>query len=157
MDKISPCLWFDGNAEEAMNFYLSVFKDAKVTDVLRWGEGGMAPAGSVLTCTFELHGQTFTALNGGPHFKFTPAISFFVNCEDQREVDELWDKLLAGGGEPSQCGWLADRFGVSWQVVPRQLPEMLRDPDPARAQRVMQAMMKMVKLDVARLRQAYEA
>ncbi len=156
MDKISPCLWFDGNAEEAMNFYLSVFKDARVTDILRWGEGGMAPAGTVLTCSFELQGQTFTALNGGPQFKFTPAISFFVDCEDQAEVDELWDKLLAGGGKPSQCGWLDDRFGVSWQIVPKALPEMLRDPDPARAQRTMQAMMKMVKLDVAVLKQAYE-
>ncbi len=155
MNKISPCLWFNGQAEAAMNFYLSVFKDGRVDQVLRYGEAGPGPAGSVLTATFELQGQSFTALNGGPGFDFTPAISFFVNCDSQAEVDELWDKLCAGG-QPQQCGWVSDKYGVSWQIVPRQLPEMLRDRDAQKSTRVMQAMLKMIKLDLAALQAAYE-
>ena len=153
MQRISPFLWFDGQAEEAMNFYVSVFKNARVGQVRRWGEGGPVPKGSVMSATFELEGQQFTALNGGPHYHFTPAISFFVDCETQAEVDTLWDQLVAGG-KPQQCGWLTDRFGVSWQIVPRVLGELLQHKDPARSARVMQAMLKMVKLDIEALRQA---
>ncbi|MES2102336.1 MAG: VOC family protein [Pseudomonadota bacterium] len=154
MQTIHPCLWFDGRAEEAMNFYMGIFPDARMTDVLRWGDAGPGPKGSVLTCTFELAGQTFMALNGGPQYQFTPAISLVVNCATQAEVDRYWDALLAGGGTPVQCGWITDRFGVSWQIVPEQLPRLLQDKDPARADRAMNAMMQMVKLDIAALERA---
>jgi predicted 3-demethylubiquinone-9 3-methyltransferase (glyoxalase superfamily) len=151
MQKISPFLWFDGQAEEAMNFYTAVFKNSKVGRVTRSGN-----AGPVTSATFELEGQEFLALNGGPAFKFSPAISFFVKCETQQEVDELWERL-GEGGQPQRCGWLTDKFGVSWQIVPNILGKLLADPDPRRAQRVMEAMMKMVKLDIALLKQAHEA
>ena len=156
MQKITPFLWFDGRAEEAMNFYTSIFKNSKAGNVVRFGEAGPGPKGSVMTASFQLEGQEFVALNGGPQYKFTPAISFFVPCETQEEVDEYWDKLLEGG-RPSQCGWLEDKFGVSWQIVPTVLLKMLGDKDhPEKAKRVMQAMLKMIKLDIAGLTQAYE-
>jgi predicted 3-demethylubiquinone-9 3-methyltransferase (glyoxalase superfamily) len=155
MQKITPFLWFDGKAEEAMNFYMSIFKDSKILNTTRYGDAGPGPKGKVMGATFQLHGQEFIALNGGPQFKFTPAISFLVSCETQQEVDELWDKLLAGGA-PQQCGWLTDRYGLSWQIVPRILGEMLQDMDPAKSSRVMRAMMGMVKLDIGGLKQAYE-
>ncbi|MEO6919407.1 MAG: VOC family protein [Collimonas sp.] len=155
MQKICPFLWFDGRAEEAMNFYTSIFKDAKVGNVQRYGEAGPGPKGSVMSAAFQLHGQDFIALNGGPQFSFTPAISFFVNCVDQAEVDALWDKF-SEGGEPQGCGWIKDKFGLSWQVIPTALGEMLQDTDKQRAQRVMQAMLKMVKIDVKVLQQAYD-
>ena len=153
MQKITPFLWFDGKAEEAMNFYVSVFKNSKVGKVTRYGEGAPAPKGTVMSATFQLEGQEFIALNGGPMYKFTPAISFFVNCETQQEVDELWDKLSAGGAE-QQCGWLTDRYGVSWQIVPSLLGTLLGDKDAAKAQRVMQAMLQMRKIDIKGLQQA---
>jgi predicted 3-demethylubiquinone-9 3-methyltransferase (glyoxalase superfamily) len=152
MQKITPFLWFDGNAEEAMNFYTSIFRK-KVGNVSRYGEAGPGPAGSVLTASFELEGLQFTALNGGPHFKFNEAISFHVACESQQEVDHFWDKLGAGG-QIQQCGWLKDKFGVSWQIVPAALPRLLGNPDRAKANRVMQAMLQMKKLDIAALEQA---
>jgi predicted 3-demethylubiquinone-9 3-methyltransferase (glyoxalase superfamily) len=155
MRKITPFLWFDNNAEEAMNFYTSVFKDSKIGRVSRFPEGAPRPAGTVMTATFELNGQEFIVLNGGPLFKFTEAISFFVNCETQEEVDELWNKLSAGG-EPGQCGWLKDKFGLSWQIIPSALGKMLGDKDPAKAKRVMTAMLKMTKLDTVGLKRAYE-
>jgi predicted 3-demethylubiquinone-9 3-methyltransferase (glyoxalase superfamily) len=155
MQKITPFLWFDSNAEEAMNFYTSIFKNSKVGQVRRYGDAGPGPKGSVMTGTFSIEGQEFMALNGGPHYKFTPAISFFVNCESQEEVDELWAKLSAGG-EVMQCGWLKDKFGVSWQIIPKALGELLGDKDPQKSQRVMKAMMKMIKIDVEGLRRAYE-
>ena len=154
MQKIHPCLWFDGNAEEAMNFYLGIFPDAKMTDQLRWGDVGPGPKGSLLTCTFEVAGQTIMALNGGPEYKFNPAISLVVNCANQAEVDRCWDALLQGGGKPMQCGWLTDRFGVSWQIVPEAMIRLLKDKDTARADRAMAAMMEMVKLDIAALEKA---
>ena len=154
MQKITPFLWFNGQAEEAMHFYTSVFPNARVGDVTRYGEAGPGPKGSVMSCTFELEGQEFFALNGGPMFQFSPAISFFVKCRTQDEVDALWDKLAAGG-RVQQCGWLQDKFGVSWQIVPTVLGEMLHDKDPAKSRRVMEAMMKMVKLDIAELEKAY--
>ena len=150
MQKITPFLWFDGNAEEAMNFYTSIFRNAKVGSVSRYGEAGPGPAGSVLTASFELEGLQFTALNGGPHYKFSEAISFHVACESQDEVDYCWDRLGAGG-QIQQCGWLKDKFGVSWQIVPTALPRLLGDPDRTRANRVMQAMLQMKKLDIAAL------
>lgn len=153
--KITPFLWFDGNAEEAMNFYVSIFKNSDVLSVTRYGEGGPGAEGTVMTATFRLDGQGFMALNGGPHFKFTEAISFFIDCESQEEVDELWEKL-SEGGETSQCGWLKDKFGLSWQVSPSVLGELLGDTDPERANRVMQAMLQMTKIDIATLKQAYE-
>ena len=156
MQKITICLWFDGQAEDAMNFYVSIFKNAKVLSVNRYGKGAPAPEGTVLTANFELNGQQFTALNGGPMYKFSPATSFVVNCETQDEVDYYWDKLVAGG-KPNQCAWLDDKFGVSWQIVPRQLMQLLSDPDPAKAGRVMQAMFKMSKIVIADLQQAYDA
>jgi two-component system sensor histidine kinase QseC len=156
MQKISTCLWFDGQAEDAMNFYMSIFKNGKVANVMRYGETGPGPKGSVLAVTFELEGQEFIALNGGPHYQFTPAISMFVKCQTQVEVDHYWEKLLAGGGKPMQCGWLTDRYGVSWQIVPTALGEMLQDKDAAKAQRAMQAMMQMVKLDIATLKKAFD-
>jgi predicted 3-demethylubiquinone-9 3-methyltransferase (glyoxalase superfamily) len=154
MKKIVPCLWFDTEAEEAMNFYTSVFKNSKKGELMRWGEGGHRPAGTVLTASFELNGMEFLALNGGPQFKFTEAVSFQVPCDSQDEVDYYWDKLMEGGGAPSQCGWLKDKFGLSWQVFPTILPKLLSDPDRAKADRVMQAMMQMVKIDVAAIEQA---
>lgn len=154
MPKIHPFLWFDTQAEEAMNFYVSLFKNSKVLSVVRYGPGGPGPAGSVMTCDFELDGQRITALNGGPVFKLTEAISFVVDCQDQAEVDHLWDRLTSGGGEPSQCGWLKDRFGLSWQIVPTVLMELLSDPDAAKAQRAAAAMMQMTKIDIAKLQAA---
>jgi predicted 3-demethylubiquinone-9 3-methyltransferase (glyoxalase superfamily) len=156
LQKITPFLWFDGRAEEAANFYTSIFKHSKIVDVMRYGEAGPGAKGSVMAVNFELEGQRFSALNGGPHYQFTPAISFFVSCETQEEVDELWEKLLAGG-EPNQCGWLRDKFGVSWQIVPSVLGRMLTDKDPAKSKRVMEAMLKMVKLDIAALERAYRS
>lgn len=156
MQKISTCLWFDGKAEEAMKFYLSIFKNGKVVNVMHYGEAGPGPKGSVLAVTFELEGQEFIGLNGGPQSQFTPAISMFVKCQTQAEVDDYWEKLLAGGGKPQQCGWLTDKFGVSWQIVPTALGDMLRDKDAKKAQRAMQAMMQMVKLDIAALKKAYD-
>jgi predicted 3-demethylubiquinone-9 3-methyltransferase (glyoxalase superfamily) len=155
MQKITPYLWFDGNAEEAVNFYLSVFKNAKIGTVLRYGDAGPGPKGQILTITFELEGLEFVALNGGPQYKFTEAISLFVNCETQAEVDELWDKL-SGGGEVQQCGWLKDKYGLSWQIIPKTLMELMQDKDAAKAQRVVEAMLKMVKIDIAALQRAYE-
>ena len=153
--KITPFLWFNDNAEEAMNFYTSIFKDSKIVTVTRYGKAGPGPEGTVMSATFQLEGQEFYALNGGPQFSFTPAISFFVNCETQQEVDELWKKL-SEGGEIQQCGWLQDKYGLSWQIIPTILGKLLRDKDPAKAQRVMQAMLQMKKIDIARLKQAYD-
>ena len=156
MQKISPCLWFDGKAEEAMTFYMSIFGNSKVLSVLRHGEAGPGPKGSVLAVGFELDGVEIMALNGGPDFQFTPAISLFVKCATQGEIDHFWGKLLAGGGKTQHCGWLTDKYGVSWQIVPTVLGEMLQDKDAAKAQRAMQAMLGMVKLDIAALTKAYE-
>jgi predicted 3-demethylubiquinone-9 3-methyltransferase (glyoxalase superfamily) len=153
MSKISPFLWFDNQAEEAMVFYTSIFKNSKVGSVSRYGDAGPGPKGSVMVASFELDGMPFTALNGGPMFKFTEAISFYVNCDSQEEVDYYWDKLSAGGS-PSQCGWLKDKFGLSWQIIPSALPKLLSDPDRAKANRVMQAMLQMKKIDVAALQKA---
>ena len=153
MQKITTCLWFDGQAEEAMNFYVSIFKNSKVLSVLRWPEGH-ADAGKALVTTFELDGVQFQALNGGPQFKFNEAMSQSIDCKTQEEVDYFWDKLIEGGGEPSQCSWLKDKFGVSWQVVPEQLPRLLQDPDQAKAGRAMNAMMQMGKIDIAKLEEA---
>jgi predicted 3-demethylubiquinone-9 3-methyltransferase (glyoxalase superfamily) len=155
MQKPTPNLWFDGNAEEAMNFYVSLFPNSKVINVVRYTAAGSGPAGSVLTVSFEINGQDFVGINGGPHYKFTPAVSFSVLCETQKEIDTFWTALLEGGA-PSQCGWLTDKFGLSWQIVPKILLEYLQDKDRAKANRVMQAMLKMVKLDIATLKQAYE-
>jgi predicted 3-demethylubiquinone-9 3-methyltransferase (glyoxalase superfamily) len=153
MQRIAPFLWFDHQAEEAVNFYTSIFEDSKIGKVLRYGDAGPGPKGSVMTASFTLAGQEFTALNGGPMFKFTEAVSFVVNCETQAEVDRYWERLV-DGGTPQQCGWLKDRYGVSWQVVPTLLPQLMQDPDPARARRVTEAMMKMVKIDLATLQRA---
>ena len=155
MQKITPFLWFDGNAEEAANFYASIFANSKIVNICRYGEAGPGPEGSVMTVEFQLEGQDFIALNGGPQFKFTEAISFSVNCDTQEEVDKFWEKL-SDGGEEGPCGWLKDRYRLSWQVNPTVLGEMLSDPDPAKAQRVMEAMLQMKKIDIRRLRQAYE-
>ena len=155
MQKIAPFLWFDGKAEEAMNFYTSIFKNSKIGNVMRYGDAGPGPKGSVMSVTFEIEGQEFIALNGGPMFTFSPAISFFVKCETQEEVDALWTKLSAGG-QTQQCGWLKDKFGVSWQIVPAVLGAMLQDKDPEKSKRVMEAMMKMVKLDIRLLKRAYD-
>jgi predicted 3-demethylubiquinone-9 3-methyltransferase (glyoxalase superfamily) len=154
--KITTYLWFDNNAEEAMNFYVSIFKNSKILEVVRYGDAGPGPKGTVMAGTFQLEGQEFMALNGGPHFKFTEAISLFVNCETQEEVDDLWRKLTAGGGAPSQCGWLKDKFGLSWQIVPSVLLELLADKDAAKAKRVMEAMLQMSKIEVKKLKQAAE-
>ena len=153
MQKITPFLWFDGKAEEAMNFYVSIFKNSKVGTVSRYGEAGPGAKGTVMSATFQLDGQEFFALNGGPQFTFTPAISFFVNCETQKEIDELWEKL-SEGGEKQRCGWLKDKYGLSWQIVPSGLGKLLHDKDAAKAKRVMQAMMQMEKLDINVLQQA---
>ena len=154
MSKITPFLWFDNQAEEAMNFYMSLFKNSTIGNVSRYGEGAPVPTGTVMSATFTLDGQTIMALNGGPQFKFNEAISFYVDCEDQAEVDELWNKLCEGG-TPGPCGWLKDKFGLSWQIIPKALGQLMGDPDPAKSQRVMQAMLKMSKIDVAALEQAY--
>ena len=155
MQKITPFLWFDKNAEEAVNHYLAIFKNSKINKVLRCGDAGPGPKGSILTIAFQLEGQDFIALNGGPIFKFTEAISLSVDCKSQQEVDDLWEKL-SDGGQKSQCGWLKDKFGLSWQVVPSVLVEMLQDRDAEKAKRVMAAMMQMSKIDIAILKQAYE-
>jgi predicted 3-demethylubiquinone-9 3-methyltransferase (glyoxalase superfamily) len=155
MKKIMPFLWFDDKAEEAANFYVSIFKNSKMGKVVRYGEGAPAPKGTVMTVTFELDGQEFYALNGGPHFKFTEAVSFFVNCETQQEVDELWEKLSAGG-KKSRCGWLKDKYGLSWQIVPSILGKLMHGSDPEKSKRMMQAMMKMDKLDIQKLQEAYD-
>ncbi len=154
MQKIHPMLWFGGNAEEAVNHYLSIFKNSKKGQVTHYGDGAPLPKGAVLTIDFELEGQRYTALNSTPEFKFNEAISLVVNCETQEEIDSLWTRLTAGGGAPGVCGWLKDKFGLSWQVVPAMLPQWLSDADPARANRVMAAIMKMTKLDVRALKQA---
>jgi predicted 3-demethylubiquinone-9 3-methyltransferase (glyoxalase superfamily) len=155
MQKITPFLWFNGNAEDAMHFYTSIFKNSKVGRITRWGEGGPGPKGAVMSVTFQLDGQEFMALNGGPQFSFSPAISFFVNCETQEEIDELWEKLSAGG-QKQRCGWLQDKFGVSWQIIPSILGKLLHDSDPAKSKKVMQAMLQMDRLDISRLKRAYE-
>ena len=156
MQKITPFLWFDSQAEEAANFYTSIFENSRILNISRYGEGGPGPEGTVMTVAFQLNGQEFTALNGGPIFKFTEAISFFVHCETQEEVDELWEKL-SEGGEEGQCGWLKDKYGVSWQIIPAALMEMLQDKDPEKSKRVMEAMLQMQRIDVKALRRAYEA
>ncbi|MGD0390214.1 MAG: VOC family protein [Tepidisphaeraceae bacterium] len=155
MQKITPFLWFNGQAEEAMNFYTSIFKNSKIGGVVRYGDAGPGPKGTVMTATFEIEGQAFIALNGGPQFKFTPAISFVVNCQTQDEIDEYWEKLCEGG-EEIECGWLKDKFGVSWQIVPSVLRQFLQDKDPARSQRVINAILKMKKLDITELQEAYD-
>ncbi|HLJ91831.1 MAG TPA: VOC family protein [Gemmataceae bacterium] len=155
MQKITPCLWFDGNAEEAARFYSAIFQNAQINKIARYGEGGPRPKGSALAVEFQLDGQEFLALNGGPQFTFTEAISFIVNCETQEEVDRMWAKL-SEGGEEVQCGWVKDKYGISWQIVPTILGKMMADPDPARAARVLQAMMQMKKLNINELRKAYE-
>ena len=164
MQKISPFLWFDDQAEEAANFYVSVFSarrgaidgGSKIVKVSRYGDAGPGPAGTAMTVSFQLEGMEFTALNGGPQFAFTEDISFFVSCETQDEVDELWEKLSEGGTE-DQCGWLKDRYGLSWQIIPTALGELLGDPDPEKSQRVMKAMLDMTKIDIAGLKRAHEA
>jgi predicted 3-demethylubiquinone-9 3-methyltransferase (glyoxalase superfamily) len=155
MQKITPFLWFDNQAEEAVNFYTSIFKNSKFGSITRYGEGGPGSEGTVMTATFQLEGQEFIALNGGPQFKFTEAISFSVDCETQEEVDYYWERL-SEGGEEQPCGWLKDKYGLSWQIIPSVLGEMLNDPDPAKSQRVMEAMLQMKKIDIETLRQAYE-
>jgi predicted 3-demethylubiquinone-9 3-methyltransferase (glyoxalase superfamily) len=157
MSKITPCLWFDGNAEEAASFYVSLLPGSRVDGVMHSpADNPSTPAGAVLVVDFTLAGQHFMGLNGGPEFAFTEAVSFVIDCEDQAEVDRLWDALIEGGGSPSQCGWLKDRYGLSWQITPRQLGELLGDPDADRARRAMEAMLKMTKIDVAALRRAFE-
>jgi predicted 3-demethylubiquinone-9 3-methyltransferase (glyoxalase superfamily) len=155
MQKITPFLWFNKDAEEAANFYISIFKNSKILSVSRFGDAGPGPKGSVMSVTFELQGQQFMALNGGPHFTFSPAVSFFVNCETQEEVDDFWDKLSAGG-KKSRCGWLEDKFGLSWQIVPSILGKLLQSEDREKSKRAMQAMLQMDKLDTHKLKQAYE-
>ncbi len=156
MQKITTFLWFDDQAEEAVNFYTSLFQDAKILEVNRYSDAGPGPAGQVMVINFQLVGQEFTALNGGPQFKFNEAISLVVNCETQAEVDRLWEKLTADGGQESMCGWLKDKYGLSWQIVPTALGGLIGGPDPAGAQRAMQAMLQMHKLDIAALQRAYE-
>jgi predicted 3-demethylubiquinone-9 3-methyltransferase (glyoxalase superfamily) len=157
---ITPCLWFDDQAEEAATFYTAIFENSKIVSIVRYGEAGHGihgkPAGTVMTVAFELDRQKFVALNGGPVFKFTEAVSFQIDCEDQAEVDRYWEALVEGGGEHGQCGWLKDRFGVSWQVVPREMGAYVGGPDPAGARRAMEAMLQMQRLDVASMRDAYE-
>ncbi|OGO28816.1 MAG: hypothetical protein A2W33_10140 [Chloroflexi bacterium RBG_16_52_11] len=155
MQKITPFLWFDDQAEQAVNLYTSIFKNSKIGSIARYGEGGPRPAGMVMTITFQLDGQEFMALNGGPEFAFTEAISFFVNCETQAEIDELWEKLSAGG-EKGRCGWLKDKYGLSWQIVPTALGELMQGKDAERSRRVMEALLQMDKLDIEKLMLAYE-
>src|SRR6266581_2052954 len=156
MQKITPFLWFDGKAEEAAQFYVSIFKNSKIVGVSRYGEEGPGPKGRVMVVTFRLDGQEFCALNGGPQFSFSPAISLVVNCETQREIDELWEKL-SDGGEKQRCGWLKDKYGLSWQIIPTALGEMLNDKDAGKSARVMKAMLQMDKIDIKKLKQSYEA
>ncbi|MCE3281511.1 MAG: 3-demethylubiquinone-9 3-methyltransferase [Chitinophagaceae bacterium] len=155
MQKITPFLWFNDQAEEAANLYTSLFRDSKITKIARYPEGSPGPAGKVMTVEFELFGQQFTALNGGPSFNFTEAVSFMVNCDSQEEIDKYWETLLQGGSA-QQCGWLKDRYGLSWQITPTIMGQLMTDKDKAKTERVMQAMMKMVKLDIATLKAAYE-
>jgi predicted 3-demethylubiquinone-9 3-methyltransferase (glyoxalase superfamily) len=155
MQKITPFLWFDDKAEEAMHFYMSIFKNSKTVSISRYGDAGPGPKGSVMVANFELDGQQFIALNGGPNYKFTPAVSFVVNCETQQEVDDLWGKLSAGGAT-NVCGWLTDKYGLSWQIVPTLLGKLMKDPNPEKTNRVMAALMQMTKLDIATLQQAYD-
>ena len=155
MPKINPCLWFNDQAEEAVNFYVSLFQNSKVINVARYGDGGPRPKGTVMTVVFQLNGQEFVALNGGPHFKFTEAVSFVVNCETQEEVDRFWEKL-SEGGKKDRCGWLKDKYGLSWQIVPTILGELITDKDPRKAERVMQAIEKMDKLQIEGLKRAYQ-
>ncbi len=157
MQKISPFLWFDTQAEEATNFYVSLFDDSEVTEITRYPENTPGPAGSVMTVSFRLAGQEFTALNGGPDYSFTEAVSLFVRCKDQDEVDRFWSQLTADGGEAGPCGWLKDRFGLSWQIVPDRLMELVSDPDPARANAAMQAMLQMGKIEIKALEDAANA
>jgi predicted 3-demethylubiquinone-9 3-methyltransferase (glyoxalase superfamily) len=156
MQIITPYLWFNDQAEEAASYYVSIFDNSRIVHVERYGEAGPGPEGSVMTVTFELEGQQFVGLNGGPEFTFTEAISFHVSCETQDEVDALWEKLAADGGQPGPCGWIKDRFGLSWQIIPTALPELLGDPDNERAGRVMKAMLSMSKIEIQGLRDAYE-
>jgi len=156
MKKITPFLWFNGNAEEAMNFYVSVFKNSKILGVTRYGDAGPGPRGTVMTANFELNGQEFVALNGGPQYTFSPAVSFVAHCESQQEVDELWGKLSEGGRE-DMCGWVTDKYGLTWQVVPTALIQMLNDKDAGKSKRVMQAMLQMRKIDIPTLKRAYDA
>ncbi len=155
MQKITPFLWFNGNAEEAANFYVSIFKNAKIGRITRYADAGPGPKGTAMSVTFVLDGQEFFALNGGPKYSFTPAISLFINCETQEEVDDLWEKLSAGGRK-GRCGWLTDKFGLCWQVIPSALGQMLGDKDPEKAKRVMQAMLHMTKIEIKGLQQAYD-
>ncbi len=154
MPKITPFLWFDNNAEEAARFYTSVFRNSKMGEVRRYGDAGPRPKGSVMVASFSIEGVEFTALNGGPHFKFNESVSFVVHCKTQEEVDEYWQKLTADGGQESQCGWLKDKFGMSWQITPDRLLELIGDKDPGKGQRAMQAMMQMKKIDIAKIEQA---
>jgi predicted 3-demethylubiquinone-9 3-methyltransferase (glyoxalase superfamily) len=156
MQRITPFLWFDTQAEEAANLYVSLFRDSKILNISRYGEEGPGPAGQVMVVNFQLEGMQFRALNAGPIFKFTEAISFQVDCETQEEVDYLWNSLIADGGQESMCGWLKDKFGLSWQITPRVLGEYISDPDPEKSGRAMQAMMQMQKLDIAELKRAYD-
>ncbi len=160
MQKIVPNLWFDNQAEEAAKFYTSIFKNSKILNVTRYGKAGAEvsgkPKGSAMTVTFELDGQQFTGINGGPQFKFTEAVSFLVNCKTQKEVDELWEKLTKGGGEEGPCGWLKDKYGLSWQIVPTGMEEMLKAPDSAKSERAMKAMLQMKKIGLDTLKKAYE-
>ena len=155
MQKITPFLWFDNQAEEAMHFYVSIFRNSKVGQVTRYGDAGPGPKGTVMSATFQLEGQDFMALNGGPHFHFTPAISLFVNCQTQEEVDELWEKLSAGGSK-ERCGWLKDKWGLSWQIIPSALGKLMGDKNPAKVKSVMTAMLQMNKIDVKLLQEAYD-
>lgn len=155
MQKITPYLWFDTQAEEAVNFYISLFRNSKILNITRYDDSGPGPAGKVMLVAFQLDGQEFVALNGGPQFKFTEAISLFVHCDGQEEVDRLWEGLSAGG-EVQQCGWLKDKYGLSWQIIPSALMELMGDPDPVKSGRVMQAMLQMVKIDIEGLKKAYE-
>ena len=155
MQKITPFLWFDGKPEAAAKFYTTVFQNSKIGSISRYGDGGPGPKGAVMSVTFQLDGQEFIGLNGGPQFTFSPAISFSVNCETQEELDEIWEKLCAGGTK-NRCGWLQDKFGVSWQVIPTALGQLMNDPDPQKSGRVMKAMLQMEKIDISGLQQAYE-
>ena|SRR5438046_3173993 len=154
MPKITPFLWFNDKAEEAANFYASIFRNSKVNAVTRYSDAGPGPKGSVMTVAFELDGQAFSALNGGPQFPFTEAVSFVINCEHQQEIDDYWDKLTSGGGQPVQCGWLKDKYGLSWQVIPTSLPRLMQQTDPTKADRVMKALLQMQKIDIAGLERA---